>query len=74
MTDKTWDVKEIKILLREQEDGSEETLTCVIFNDAWMGLSIGESNDASTCIEGASLDAARRLRDFLVYALPKEPE
>lgn len=64
-----WDVKSIKICIRE-----DEFIEFVIFGDS--DLNIYESGrhekDSQWNVEGVDIEAAKRLRDFLIYAIPKD--
>ena len=77
---KPWDKKEIKISLGGESD-SNGWLICEIFSDSEFLISFtgadfrfedGQVTDKTDfTVEEMDLDVARRLRDFLIYAIPE---
>lgn len=68
--DKPWDIKLLKLCLGG--DGDEKGfVTFEIFSDEHFAMYEGDgsSDDPKWFVENIDLDAARRLRDFLNYAL-----
>lgn len=65
----TWDIKRLKIMLEEDENftASHELseIDFEVFNDGYFSIFAGEHIH----IENMSIDVAKRLRDFLNYAI-----
>lgn len=68
-----WDIKTIKISLGGEDD-ENGFLDVEIFNRDSLGLYLNKKDDgdAESFIENISIDAAKRIRDFLNYALINE--
>ena len=71
-----WDVKKVEI---ELGDDGDEWLSVEVFGDTGFSLLFSGIETAladrdgqiSTGVEGMHIDVARRLRDFLNYAVPE---
>lgn len=64
-----WDIKSIKICFNE-----DDFIEFVLFGDSDLNIYEGGKHDdySKWHAEGIDIEAAIRLRDFLVYALPKD--
>ena len=65
-----WDIKTIKISLGGEDD-ENGFIDVEMFNDHGVGIYKNRTEDgnAEVFIEEISTDAAKRIRDFLIYAL-----
>ena len=63
-----WDLKTVKI---ELGDHCDRWLFASVFNDSEFSISFRQSDDEEFQVDEMHLDVARRLRDFLNYAVPK---
>jgi len=73
--DETWDVKTLKLAVSNGGETNEDWLTFEVFSDRAFSIQQESSDPKSSAyprwfIEEIPLDAARRLRDFLIYAVP----
>jgi hypothetical protein len=67
-----WDIKRLVLSLGGFDD-ERGFLTFEVFNDNWLGIYEGDSTAKAPWFrEQIPIEAARRLRDFLNYAVPKE--
>ena len=67
--EKPWDVKELRLCL----DGDGDSWVKIdIFNDDSFNIKVYSGGEEEWWRENINLDAARRLRDFLIYALAEE--
>jgi len=68
-----WDIKILKLASGEIYNNGpirDDWITVQIFNDSYMNIYEGESTrDSEWCVEEIPIDGAKRLRDFLIYAL-----
>ena len=66
---KAWDVKEMRLCLGG--DYEDDWIKVEIFNDDSFNMYANErpNGECEWAFENASIDAAKRLRDFLIYAL-----
>lgn len=76
--DKPWDIKTVKISLGGESDGNG-WLEVEVFNDNTLRIMFSgadmrwDTEDRSDCtVEEMPLLVARKLRDFLNYAVPKD--
>lgn len=67
---KPWDIKSLKLCLGGEGD-EKGFITFEIFSDEQFAIYEGSTqlDDSKWFVENIDLDAARRLRDFLNYAL-----
>ena len=73
---KPWDVKVVRISLGGEDD-ADGWLEAEVFDDKELRISFNGANIGdcqigvtSATVEEMSIDVARRLRDFLTYAVP----
>lgn len=74
MMEKPWDIKTL-ILSVDNDEGIDDFITFQVFSDEYFFIYEGDQSgivEPKWCFEELDLDAARRLRDFLVYAVPGE--
>ncbi len=67
--DKPWDVKTLKLSLGGESD-SKGWITFQVFNDNSFNIYEGNPLNAAWHFEDIDMSAAKRLRDFLNYAVP----
>ena len=68
--EKPWDVKELRLYLGG-EKGDSDFITFTVFDDNSFNMCEGDPANAKWFYEDIDVDAAKRLRDFLNYAIPK---
>lgn len=64
-----WDVKTLKLSLGGESD-SKGWITFQVFNDTSFNIYEGDPLNAAWYFEEIDIAAAKRLRDFLNYAVP----
>ena len=68
--EKPWDIKRLILSLGGEND-ENGFIKFEVFDDAHFSIYEGNgSQDPKWSYEGIDLEAAKRLRDFLIYALP----
>jgi hypothetical protein len=69
-----WDIKRLVLSLGGFDD-ERGFLTFEVFNDGWFAIYEGDlTTTAPWFCEEIPIEAARRLRDFLNYAVPEDVE
>ena len=69
---KPWDIKELTLSLGGIDD-ENGFIRFSVFNDEYFSIHDGDSDhDCAWAYHDIDMDAARRLRDFLNYAVPKD--
>lgn len=70
--EKPWDVKKIDIFIGVTDLGTERWINLELFDDDHLNITIKDpfkTGKRGKVVEHISLDAAKRLRDFLIYAI-----
>ncbi len=71
--DLPWDIKTLKLSLGGQDD-EKGFIVFELFNDEFFSIRDGNNNNgngAEWAFDDINIEAARRLRDFLIYAIPE---